>query len=145
MPALEVTADWTIPAKDLKFRYARSSGPGGQNVNKVATKAELRFDFLHTTALNAGQKARLQRRYPAHVTLTGEFVVASDSTRSRKQNEDDALSRLAEMLKSVRNAPKTRVATKVSLGQKRRRVEQKRQRGAQKHSRKRLRSGNDLD
>ena len=145
MPGLQVTPDWTIPAKDLKFRYARSSGPGGQNVNKVATKAELRFDFLHSTALNAGQKARLQRRYPAHVTLLGEFVVASDSTRSRRQNEDDALARLAEMLRSVRNAPKTRVATKVTLAQKRRRVEQKRQRGAQKHTRKRLRSGHDLD
>ena len=145
MPDLQVTIDWIIPAKDLKFRYARSSGPGGQNVNKVATKAELRFDFLHSTALNAGQKARLQRRYPAHVTLAGELVVASDSTRSRRQNEDDALARLVEMLKSVRNAPKIRVATKVTLSQKRRRVEQKRQRGAQKHTRKRLRSGHDLD
>ena len=145
MPILQVTADWTIPAKDLKFRYARSSGPGGQNVNKVATKAELRFDFLHSMALNAGQKARLQRRYPAHVTLTGEFVVASDSTRSRRQNEHDVMARLADMLRSVRNAPKRRVATKVTLAQKRRRVEQKRQRGAQKHARKRLRSGHDLD
>ena len=148
MPNLDVTHDWTIPATDLKFRYARSSGPGGQNVNKVATKAELRFDYQRSTALNAAQKLRLQRRYPAHVTITGEFVVASDSTRSRKQNEHDALTRLAAMLRSIRYPPKPRVATKVTLAQKRRRVEQKRQKGAQKRERgasKRSRSGFDLD
>lgn len=148
MPNLEVTSEWTIPATDLSFRYARSGGPGGQNVNKVATKAELRFDYRHSTALTAGQKTRLQRRYPAHVTLTGEFVVASDSTRSRKQNEHDALTRLAAMLRSIQHAPKARVATKVTRAQKRRRVEQKRQKGAQKRERgatKRLRSGRDLD
>jgi len=145
---LEVAHDWTIPAADMRFRYARSSGPGGQNVNKVATKAELRFDYRHSAALNAAQKTRLQRRYPAHVTLTGEFVVASDSTRSRKQNEHDALMRLAAMLRSIRHPPKPRVATKVTRAQKRRRVEQKRQKGAQKRERgahKRVRSGGDLD
>ena len=148
MPTLEVTHEWTIPATDLKFRYARSSGPGGQNVNKVATKAELRFDLQRSTALTTAQKTRLQRRYPAHVTLTGEFVIASDSTRSRKQNEHDALTRLAAMLRSIQHAPKPRVATKVTLAQKRRRVEQKRQKGAQKRERgtlKRSRSRYDLD
>lgn len=141
MTNLEVTNEWTIPATDLKFRYARSSGPGGQNVNKVATKAELRFDYRRSNALSASQKARLQRRYPGHITLTGEFVVASDGSRSRKQNEHDALRRLAAMLRSIQHAPKARVATKVTLAQKRRRVEQKRQRGEQK----RLRSRRDLD
>jgi ribosome-associated protein len=110
-------------------------------VNKVATKAELRFEYRRSSALSAAQKARLQRRYPGHVTLTGEFVVASDATRSRKQNEHDALTRLAAMLRSIQHAPKSRVATKVTLAQKRRRVEQKRHKGAQK----RLRSRHDLD
>src|SRR5690606_19209172 len=119
MTNLEVTNEWTIPAADLKFRYARSSGPGGQNVNKVATKAELRFDYRRSNALSAAQKARLQRRYPGHITLTGEFVVASDGSRSRKQNEHDALTRLAAMLRSIQHAPKARVATKVTLAQKR--------------------------
>ena len=141
MPKLDVTDEWTIPATDLKFRYARSSGPGGQNVNKVSTKAELRFEYRSSSALTAAQKLRLQRRYPGHVTLTGEFVVASDSTRSRKQNEHDALTRLAAMLRSIQHAPIARVATKVTRAQKRRRVEQKRHKGAQK----RLRSRHDLD
>ncbi|HEU5072727.1 MAG TPA: alternative ribosome rescue aminoacyl-tRNA hydrolase ArfB [Polyangiaceae bacterium] len=148
MPNLDVTDEWTIPAADLKFRYARSGGPGGQNVNKVATKAELRFDYRQSAALTAAQKLRLQRRYPGHVTLTGELVVASDSTRSRKQNEHDALARLAAMLRSIQHAPKARVATKVTRAQKRRRVEQKRQKGAQKRARgatKRLRSDHDLE
>ena len=141
MPKLDLASDWSVPASDLKFRYARSGGPGGQNVNKVATKAELRFAFRECNALTSGQKQRLARKYPSHVTEGGEFVISSDSHRSRKLNELDALGRLAAMLREIRHPPKRRVPTKITLAAKRRRLEQKRRHAMQK----RLRGGRDFD
>lgn len=141
MPSLSIEQNWQIPEKDLKFHYARSGGPGGQHVNKVATKAELRFDLAGTTALSDAQKARLRRAFPAHITEAGELLLTSEKYRSRRRNEEDALERLAQMLRSIRRPPKPRIPTKVTLAQKRRRIEQKRLRGAQK----RLRAGDRFD
>jgi len=137
MPELCIDDDWIVPAKDLRFHYARSGGPGGQNVNKVATKAELRFDFARSTALTRAQKLRLVRTYPARVTQSGELVLSSDRFRSRQQNEDDVLERLARMLRSVRHPPKPRIVTRVPRAEKLRRVEQKRLRAARKRMRAR--------
>lgn len=137
MPDLTVDRDWTIPAKDLSFRYAKSGGPGGQHVNKVATKAELRFAFEACQALSPAQKRRLRKAHPARVTQGGELVMTSDRYRSRRQNEADLLARLALMLRAVRSPPKRRIPTKVTLAAKRRRIEQKRMRGAQKRLRTR--------
>ena len=141
MPRLIIDHDFAIPARDLRFHYARSGGPGGQNVNKVATKAELRFKLANSSALTSAQKVRLERTYPAHVTQGGDFVLTSDRFRSRQRNEEDTLNRLANMLRRVRHPPKPRVATRVPHHQKVRRVEQKRIRSAQK----RMRSRPDLD
>lgn len=135
MPKLDLDHAWSIPAKDLKFRYSRSGGPGGQNVNKVATKAELRFAFRDCDALTSGQKQRLARKYPGHVTDGGDFVVSSDSHRSRKLNELDAVQRLRSMLREIRQSPKRRVPTKISRAAKQRRLEQKRRHAAQKRLR----------
>jgi ribosome-associated protein len=134
--AFEIAPGWEIPASDLTVRHARSSGPGGQNVNKVSTKVELRFHFAGSLALDEPQKRRLARAFPSHVTSDGDFLVTSDRHRSQARNHEDALARLAEMLLSIRRAPRKRVATKPSRGAKERRLSEKRRQGERKRQRR---------
>jgi ribosome-associated protein len=136
---LELAPGWVIPAQDLSVRHARSSGPGGQNVNKVASKVELRFALESSLALSPAQKQRLAKAFPSHVTAGGEFVITSDRFRSQPRNHADALTRLAEMILSIRRAPRKRIATKPSKGAKERRLTEKRHQA----ERKRRRSADD--
>lgn len=136
MPALEIVPGWTIPEDELQVRAVRSGGPGGQNVNKVATKVELRFDVDGSTALSPAQKNRLSQRFPSQMTQEGQLVLASDATRSQERNKADALERLRQMILAVRYAPKPRVRTKPSRTQKRKRLEEKRKRGELKKQRR---------
>lgn len=133
---LPVTAAIAIPDNELSVRFARSGGPGGQNVNKVATKCELRFALDRSCALDADVKARLRARYPAHVTNEGEVIVASERTRSQTQNRADAERRLVAMIASVLAPPKRRRRTRVPTAERRKRVEQKRRRSEQKRLRR---------
>ena len=134
---LQVAPDWVIPSEDLQFQFVRSSGPGGQNVNKVSSKVELRFALGTTLALSPAQKRRLVLAFPSHVTRAGDFLISGDRFRSRLQNERDVCERLAQMLLSVRRAPPRRVATRPSRAAKRRRVADKRARGDAKRERRR--------
>lgn len=136
MTHLKVDSDWYISPADLEFHYVRSSGPGGQHVNKVATKVELRFKLDQTQALNPAQKRRLRDAFPSHVTGSGDFIVTSDRHRSQRLNLQDALDKLAERLRGIRLPPRRRIATKVSSGAKRRRLESKRQRAEIKKQRR---------
>lgn len=129
-------ADWAIDDADIEFDFVRSSGPGGQNVNKVNSKVELRLKLRRTRGLSASQKRRLAAAYPSHVTADGDFVLASDRFRSQPQNRRDALDRLAAMLETIRHPPKPRVATKPSRAQKERRLEAKRRTSERKQSRR---------
>jgi ribosome-associated protein len=133
---LQVAPDWVIPSEDLDFQFVRSSGPGGQNVNKVSSKVELRFALVATVALSPAQKRRLAAAFPSHVTRAGDFLLSGDRFRSRIQNERDVCERLAQMLLSVRRAPPRRVPTRPSRAAKRRRMDAKRARGDTKRERR---------
>lgn len=125
-----------IPARDLQWTAVRASGPGGQNVNKVATKVELRFDLPGTEALPRAVKARLRRLAEKRLDKEGFVVVTSQVTRNRVQNLADARDKLAALVAAALVVPKRRKATKVSRGAKRRRLEAKRKQSDKKKQRK---------
>ena len=133
---LEVTNDIRIPLDEFEWSFARSGGPGGQNVNKVASKAVLRWDFEHSPSVPDQVKARFRDRFPSRLTTLGEVVLASELTRDQGRNREDCLAKLAELLRSVARPPKARRPTKPTKGSQRRRVETKRRQSARKLGRK---------
>lgn len=134
---LQIAPGWAIPADDLHVSFVRSSGPGGQNVNKVATKVELRLELHATRALTVGQKQRLLAAYPSHASAEGAFILTSDRFRSQVRNKRDAEERLIAMLLAIRVPPRRRVATRPSRAAKARRVADKRARSEAKAQRRR--------
>jgi ribosome-associated protein len=136
--ALRVADTVLIPASDLTFAASRSSGPGGQNVNKVASKIELRFDLAGTTALHPAVKARLRALAANRLDADGQLRVVSQKTRDQLQNRQDALDKLAALIRSALVAPKPRRATRPTRGSKRRRLESKQHRSGTKQLRRRV-------
>ncbi len=117
--------DVVIPFSEMEFSYTHSSGAGGQNVNKVATKAVLRWLPKATNSLPIGVKSRFIETYRSKLTLDGELILTSQKSRSQAQNANDCLNKLREMVLAVWRAPKVRRATKPTKGSQRRRVEGK--------------------
>ena len=138
MADLELLPEWLIPDADLLIRAVRSSGPGGQNVNKVSTKVELRFQIDSNQTLNIAQKRRLCEAHPSMYAKSGEFIITCDESRSQDLNREKALERLRSMILAVRIPPKFRVATRPTKGSQRRRIEGKKRNSQLKETRKKV-------
>jgi ribosome-associated protein len=134
---IEIRPGLVLPEENLTERFVRSSGPGGQNVNKLSTAVELRFDMRACESLNEQVKTRLARLAGRRLTLDGVIVIFADQFRTQERNRADARDRLAELVREALVVPKTRRATRPTLGSKKRRLEGKSKRGEVK----KLRSG----
>ncbi len=127
-----------IPEQDLQFQFIRGSGPGGQNVNKVATAAQLRFDLLGTQALAAPVKARLRVLAGSRVNADGTLLIVARNHRTQEGNRRAALERLEDLIARASIEPKKRRATRPTLGSRERRLDYKRERKQVKRLRGRV-------
>src|ERR1044071_3518345 len=123
---LEITPTLQIPDDEFTWSFARSGGPGGRNVNKVGSKAVLRWDIARTTTINAEAKHRLALQQKRYFTLGGRLIIPSQLTRDQDRNRQDCLDKLRAILLQALFVPKTRKKTRPSRGRTRRRDEEKR-------------------
>ena len=130
-PRLEVVPGISIPEAELRERLIQAGGPGGQNVNKVATAVVLRVD-LAKTELRPAVRTRLIKLAGTRATKSGELVIKADRHRTQARNRADALTRLAELVEQAHHQPKPRRPTKLKPAVKRRRLDTKGRRGALK-------------
>ncbi len=131
-----IRGDLAIPFRELRFRYSRSSGPGGQHVNRTETRVELLFDVAHTPSLSEGQRARLLDRLGGRVDGEGVLHVVSAATRSQLENRADAVARFQALLQSALRPAKKRLATQPSAAGRERRLRSKSARSATKSRRR---------
>ena len=125
-----------IPLREFRFTFARSSGPGGQNVNKLNTKALLRWRVMESASLPEAVRRRLLAKYGRRLTSDGEFQIVSQRFRDAGRNVADCLEKLRQMLSEAAVAPRRRKPTRPTRGSVERRLEQKRQTSRRKQQRK---------
>jgi ribosome-associated protein len=132
MDRLPITASLSLDPGELTISFIRASGPGGQNVNKVSTAAQLRFDLDGSPSLPEPVKTRARRVAGSRLTTEGQIVISADRFRTQALNRDDAIDRLLELLREAATPPKPRRATRPTLASKARRLESKSKRGGVK-------------
>jgi ribosome-associated protein len=134
---IRITPALALNESEIEERFIRSSGPGGQNVNKVASAVQLRFNVRHSPSLPGGVRARLERLAGRRLTLEGVLVITAQRHRTQEANRRDALDRLVELIRRAAEPPVPRKPTKPTRASRRRRLDSKTRRGTLK----RLRGG----
>ncbi|MBX3523595.1 MAG: aminoacyl-tRNA hydrolase [Xanthobacteraceae bacterium] len=132
---IAITPHIAIDERELEENFARSSGPGGQNVNKLATAVQLRFDLRGSPNIPPAMKARAEKIAGQRLTREGVIVISADRFRTQEQNRDDARARLVELLQRAAIVPKVRRKTRPTLASKKRRIEGKKHRSEIKNRR----------
>lgn len=125
----------SVPLTEFQFSFSRSSGPGGQNVNKVNTKVTLHWSIASSTSVPEDVRARFVAKFRRRINNNGQLVVVSQRFRDQGRNVGDCLAKLREMLNSVATAPKTRKATRPSRASRERRLQAKQRTGEKKRGR----------
>ena len=133
---IRITQDIAIREEELKLDFIRSSGPGGQNVNKVATAVQLRFDVSRSPSLPEDVRRRLVRIAGKKVSKEGVLLIDARRFRTQERNRQDAVDRLVQWIRRAAEKPKKRIKTRPTLGSRERRLEGKHQRSETKRLRK---------
>jgi len=133
MDYLVIPPNIQVPLSEMELSYARSSGPGGQNVNKVNSKAVLRWNLLQSPSVPEALRMRLLSRLQSRLNNLGEIIIASDTFRDQGRNREDCFERLQALLIAAAHVPKTRKKTKPSYSSQKR-VQEKKRRHSQKKS-----------
>lgn len=133
---LTVAPHLRIPLDEFQFSYVRSSGPGGQNVNKVNSKAVLRWNLAASPSVPDDVRRRFVEAFSSRLTNAGELVLSSDRYRDQRKNVDDCLEKVRGLLAAVARPPKRRKKTKPTRSSKERRLESKRREGTKKQNRR---------
>ena len=135
MARIRVTASIALDEDELLESFVRASGPGGQNVNKVASAVQLRFDVAGSPNMPERLRAKILGSGDSRLTKDGELVILAERHRTQEMNRKDARDRLVQLIAKAAHIPKRRIATKPTLGSKKRRLESKTKRGAVKKQR----------
>ena len=136
-----VTPAMVLADEELELRFVRAPGPGGQNVNKVATAVELRFDAARSPGLSEAVRTRLRTLAGRRLTAEGVLVIQAHRFRTQERNREDAVDRLVALLRAAAEAPKPRRATRPTRASQERRISSKKQRAVTKRGRQRPEDG----